>query len=271
MFVEDYAAFITPTKTPHSEQIAACERMVARHAEIKAGKIKPRAALQDYGRLWARTYDPTAEDVSDIKAAHREGRAVPHQIVDLVIAKAARMEDPAAFLGHDFPRAFSRSDFYTPERYNADIKLVEISMLLSAGDKVLTSVWLERAAQIPEPGWLMKAHQRICDGGKPSAYAANLAMRLLKKQPELVGPLPEAFNRYDELYQAPHGTYRALMTEQGHEGAVQAMADFDRARKQVAAERSAKESAEIARGGFYVGIKHWIKDSLSLQCGPGGY
>ena len=270
MYVEDYAVFIDPVAKLHREQIAECAKMLKRHEEIKAGKIKPRAALQDYGCLWSPTYQPTAEDVSDIKAAKADGRAIPHQIVDLVIVKAARLDQPHAFLGHDFPRQFDRRDFYTPERYMAEIHPTEISMMLSSGSAVLTSVWLERAAQQPEPSWLMKTHQRIC-GVEPNEYAATLALRLLKKQPELVGPRPEVFNQFDEFYQAPRGTYRALMTEKGHEGAVEAMADFDRARRQANDKRAAKEIAEIERGGIYNGIKRWIRDSVSLQCGPGGY
>jgi hypothetical protein len=270
MFVEDYSTYIDPRIKLHREQIEECGRLLRLHEENTKSKIKARGALQDYGPLWPTRYEPTAEDVSDIKLAHAEGRAVPHQIVDLVIAKAARMENPHQFLGADFPSEFTRADFYTPERYNATIHPVEIAMLLSGGTRVLTSVWLERAGQVPEPSWLMKAHQRIT-AQEPSVYAANLAMRLLKKAPEFVGPLPEAFNQYDELYQAARGTYRTLMTEKGHEGAVAAMAAFDRARAEQRAERAAKECAEIARGGIYNGIKHWIKDSLSLQCGPGGY
>jgi hypothetical protein len=270
MFVEDYAVFIDPVVKLHREQVAKCNSLLRHHAEIKSGKIKPRPALQDYGSLWSRNYEPTAEDVGDIKVAYAEGRAVPHQIVDLVIAKAARMENPQAFLGQDFPRQFGRRNFYTPERYNADIHPVEVSMLLSSGSAILTSVWLERTAQQPEPNWLVRVHQRI-SGSEPSEYAKGLALRLLKKTPELVGPLPEAFNQYDELYQAPRGTYRALMTEKGHEGAVEVMADFERARKQAEQKRGAREIAEIERGGIYNGLKRWVRDSLSLQCGPGGY
>ncbi len=271
MYVEDYAVYIDPIEKLHRAQIAACIQIQKRAEEAKAHKIKPRPRLQDFGHLWSPRYEPTAEDVHDIKAARAEGRTVPHQIVDLVIAKAARLEDPYVFLGRDFPKQFGRNDFYTPERYVSDIHPKEIPALLNAGGQgVLTSVWLERAAQIPEPSWLARIHGHVT-ASEPSEYTANLAMRLLKKAPEFVGPPREVFNRYDEFYHAPAGSYRKLMTDQGHDKAVEMLRDFDMARRQAEAERGAREVAEIKQGGIYYGLKYWIKDSLSLQCGPGGY
>lgn len=272
MFVDQYATYIDPVERLHREQVRLCGDMLKRHEEMKASKIKPRPALQDYGFLWPRDYDPTPEDVADIKLAYQQGRPVPHQIVDLVIAKAARLDDPSVFLGKDFPRQFGRQHFYTPERYNAEIHPKEISMLLSggSGQDVLTSVWLERAAQAPEPGLLARLHRRVTSA-EPGEYAKTLAFRLLKPAHELVGPPREVFNRHDDFFQMPQGSYRALMTENGHDRAIEIMGDFDRARKQEAAERGAREMKDVMSGKISSRVRVWFRDSLSLHCGPGGY
>ncbi len=254
-----YSAYTVADAHVHKDQADRCAGY-ARTAEERRKDHKKwqRPSYAYCGTLWPAQYVPTAQDVLDVKEAFQEGRAIPHQIVSLIMAHASRLDQPHEFLGADFPRRISLYQMHTPERFVTVMQPAEVHSLMLVGEDVLTSVWLERAA-LQEPskqGKIAGLWRQVT--GASEWPNQDMALRLLQKTPELVGPKPEIFNRHDEFYRAQPGTYRSLVTELGsEERAVTMMASFAYAREQ----QKREERMAVANGGVVARtidrVRHW--------------
>ena len=264
-----YNAYIVADNLLHQDQSERCAKYV-RQAEERREEYKKwqRPSYAYRGTLWPANYVPTAEDVLDVKEAFQEGRAVPHQIVSLILTHASKLDHPHEFIGADFPRRIGLYQMHTPERFVRVMQPAEVYTLMLGGEDVLTSVWLERAAlhKPTEQGKVAALWRQLVGGAEwPNK---DSALRLLKKIPELAGPLPEIFNRHDEFYGAQRGTYRSLVNELGsEERAVTMMAAFAHAREQQKEdERLAAENGGVIARTIYR-VKHWTP----FICAGSGY